>query len=54
LHHTYGCDGNQAAERLFWSAFEELPGYDQTREAIAALEVRQPQACSCTAHAFRE
>jgi hypothetical protein len=54
LHHTYGCDGNQAAERLFWSAFEELPGYDQTRDAIATQEVQQPQACSCTAQTFKE
>ncbi|HTV73502.1 MAG TPA: hypothetical protein VME66_07360 [Candidatus Acidoferrales bacterium] len=53
LHHSYGCDGNLGAEQSFWSAFEELPGYDQTREAIAAQELGAPRPCSCTAHTFK-
>jgi hypothetical protein len=52
LHHSYGCDGNLGAQQRFWLTFEDMPGYDLTREAILAEEQLQPPACACTAHTF--
>jgi hypothetical protein len=47
LHHANGCDGNLELERAYWAAFEELPAYVETREAVLAMEAGQPQPCGC-------
>jgi hypothetical protein len=54
VHHTQGCDGNLAAQERFWSAFEAMPGYDQTRDLLVSEEQQQPPACACTASKFKE
>ncbi|MEO6991787.1 MAG: hypothetical protein ABI346_02645 [Candidatus Baltobacteraceae bacterium] len=53
VHHASGCDGNRGAEHNYWQAFEALPGYDQTREAIDGLERTEPRPCPCPAHLTR-
>ncbi len=47
LHHANGCDGNLELERAYWAAFEELPAYAETREAVLAMEAGQPAPCGC-------